>query len=121
MILGGILLATFTAGCFGGRGGYSNQPYDYRGGSFGSDRHDNGYGNPYPYNGGYNDTHSYPQSFGHSNAYTNGLHDRLRAAASRDRHADHAATEPQVAVAPEREHMRAKREPSSIDSASARH
>jgi hypothetical protein len=113
MILGGILAATLSVGCFGG-GGYSNQPYGYNGGAFGSNRYDNGYGNPYPYDSGYNDTHSYPQSFGNSNAYVAGLHDRQQAGASRDRHEGHV-TQQHVEVTHDREQARTEKHSSSID------
>jgi hypothetical protein len=75
--LGGILIATVAAGCYGGGGsGYSNNPYGYNSG-YGS------YGNSYPYrSGGY----SYPQSYG--NSYSAGYQNGVRADANRDRKED---------------------------------
>lgn len=56
MTLGGILIATVAAGCYGGGSGYSNNPYGYNSGyrsSYSS------YGSSYPYrSNGYSDQHA---------------------------------------------------------------
>jgi hypothetical protein len=58
MALGGILVATLAAGCFGGGRGYSNNSYGYNS-SYSS------YGDSYAYSG-YDRGHSYPQSYENS-------------------------------------------------------
>jgi hypothetical protein len=73
MTLGGILIATIAAGCYGGGSGYSNDPYGYNRGY-------SSYGNSYQYrSGGY----SYPQSYG--NSYSAGYQNGVRADSNRDR------------------------------------
>ncbi len=81
MTLGGVLIATVAAGCYGGGGsGYSNNPYGYNSGysnGYGS------YGNSYPYRG---NGYSYRQSYG--NSYSAGYQNGARADANRDRRED---------------------------------
>jgi len=77
MTLGGILIATVAAGCYGGGGSgyYSSQPYGYNS-SYSS------YGSSYPYSG-YRSGYSYPRSYG--NSYNVGYQNGARADANRDR------------------------------------
>ena len=78
MTLGGVLIATVAAGCYGGGGsGYSNDPYGYNSG------YSNGYGNSYAYR---SNGYSYPQSYG--NSYNAGYQNGVRADANRDRRED---------------------------------
>jgi len=59
MTLGGMLIATLAAGCFGGGSGYSGGPYGYSS-SYSS------YGSSYPYSGydgGYSSSRSYGRSY----------------------------------------------------------
>jgi hypothetical protein len=74
LALGGILVATLAAGCFGGGRGYSN-PYGYNS-SYSS------YGDSYPYSG-YDRGYSYPQTYG--NSYSAGYQNGVRADENRDR------------------------------------
>jgi hypothetical protein len=77
MTLGGILIATVAAGCYGGGGsGYSNNPYGYNSGY-------SSYGNSYPYR---SNGYSYPQSY--RNSYSAGYQNGVRADANRDRRED---------------------------------
>ena len=77
MTFGGILIATFAAGCYGGGGsGYSNGPNGYNS-SYSS------YGSSYPYSG-YNGGYAYPRSYG--NSYNAGYQNGVRADANRDHH-----------------------------------
>ena len=77
MTLGGVLIATVAAGCYGGGGsGYSNDPYGYNNGY-------SNYGSSYGYrSGGY----SYPQTYG--NSYNAGYQNGVRADANHDRRED---------------------------------
>ncbi|MGB0059507.1 hypothetical protein [Candidatus Binatus sp.] len=77
LAFGGILIATFAAGCFGGGGsGYSGGPNGYTS-SYSS------YGSSYPYSG-YNGGYAHPRSYGTS--YNNGYQNGVRADANRDDH-----------------------------------
>jgi len=83
MTLGGILIATLAAGCFGGGSGYSNGPYGYSS-SYSS------YGSSYPYSGydgGYTSSRSYGRS---SDA---GYQNAGRADENRDRDAARVETQ----------------------------
>jgi hypothetical protein len=73
--LGGILVATLAAGCFGDGRGYYN-PYGYSS-SYSS------YGDSYPYSG-YDRGYSDPQT--HGNSYSAGYQNGVRADENRDRH-----------------------------------
>jgi hypothetical protein len=76
MTLGGNLIATVAAGCYGGGSGYSNNPYGYNSGY-------RSYDSSYPYrSGGY----SYPQTYG--NSYTAGYQNGVRADSNRERRED---------------------------------
>ena len=77
MMLGGVLIATVAAGCYGGGGsGYSNNPYGYNSGY-------SSYGNSYAYR---SNGYSRPQSYG--NSYNAGYQNGVRADANRDRRED---------------------------------
>jgi hypothetical protein len=77
MTLGGVLITTVAAGCYGGGGsGYSNSPYGYNSGY-------SSYGNSYAYR---SNGYSYPQSYG--NSYNAGYQSGVRADANRDRRED---------------------------------
>jgi len=79
MTLGGVLIATVAAGCYGGGGsGYSNNPYGYN----------TGYSSSYP-SSGYNDGYSYQRNY--RNSYNAGYQNGVRADANRDRHEDHVS------------------------------
>jgi hypothetical protein len=80
MVLGGILIATVAAGCFGGGHGYSNDPYGY---NSGYNSNYSSYGSSYPYSG-YSNGYSYPQNYG--NSYSEGYQNGARADENRDRH-----------------------------------
>lgn len=103
MTLGGILIATIAAGCYGSGSGYSNNPYGYN-------RSYSSYGSSYPYrSSGY----SYPETYG--NSYNAGYQNGVRADANRDRRADRATD--QHAVAVDRDHgaVRTETTHSSVD------
>jgi hypothetical protein len=75
MTLGGVLIATLAAGCYGGGGGggyYSN----------GYNSSYSSYGSSYPYSG-YRTGYSYPQRYG--NSYYVGPQNPARADVDRDR------------------------------------
>jgi hypothetical protein len=97
MTLGGILIATIAAGCYGGDSGYSNSPYGYNGGY-------SSYGGSDPYrSGGY----SYPQSYG--NSYNAGYQNGVRADSNRDRR------EERVTVDRDRDAVRTETRHYSVD------
>ena len=81
LAFGGILIATFAAGCYGGGGS------GYYGGSNGYNSSYSSYGSSYPYSG-YNGGYAYPRSYG--NSYNNGYQNGVRADANRDQHDYHA-------------------------------
>jgi hypothetical protein len=116
VVLGGILVVTLAAGCFGGDRGYSNSPYGYNGAYYTSRPYEGGYANPYPYNSGYNDTYSYPQSFGNSNSYSAGLQNGVRADAARDDHQERT-TDEHVAVTRDRGQAQTEKQRPSVDRA----
>jgi hypothetical protein len=76
MMLGGALIATVAAGCYGGGSGYSD--------------------NPYGYNSGYRSGYSYPQTYG--NSYNAGYQNGVRADANRDRREDRVSDQHAVTV-----------------------
>jgi len=94
VLCGGILAATLAASCYGGGSGYSNDPYGYYGG---------GYGSSYSYNDD-NTRYSYPQSYG---TYGWGYRNGVRADENRDRY-QARDNDRRVVVTPER------REPTAI-------
>jgi hypothetical protein len=104
VVLGGILVVTLAAGCFGGGRAYSNHPYDY----------DGGYGNSDPYNSGYKRGHSYPQSYGNANSSSAGYQDGGRADASGDGYQDRA-TDQHIAVTRDRDQAQTENQPPSVD------
>ncbi|MFZ0680714.1 hypothetical protein [Candidatus Binatus sp.] len=87
MMLGGVLIATVAAGCYGGGGsGYSNNPYGYNSGY-------SNYGSSYPYRSG---EYSHPQSYG--NSYNAGYQNGVRADANRDHREDRVTDRHAVTV-----------------------
>jgi hypothetical protein len=78
MTLGGILIATVAAGCYGGGGSgyYSSQPYGYNS-SYSS------YGSSYPYSG-YSNGQYYRQN--NAGSYHGGYQNAARADENRDQH-----------------------------------
>jgi hypothetical protein len=87
MTLGGILIATVAAGCYGGGGSgyYSSQPYGYNS-SYSS------YGSSYPYSG-YSNGQRYQQT--NVSSYRGGYQNAAPAYENRDQH---AATTPNRGV-----------------------
>src|SRR5271156_5963139 len=88
LALGGMLIATVAAGCYGGGGGsgyYSSQPYGYNS-SYSS------YGSSYPYSG-YSSGQYYRQN--NVSSYHGGYQNAARADENRDQH---VATTPDRAV-----------------------
>jgi hypothetical protein len=99
MTLGGILIATVAAGCYGGGGGpgyYSSQPYGYNS-SYSS------YGSSYPYSGYSNGQH-YQQN--NVSSYHGGYQNAARADENRDQH---------VAAAPNRGVTRTETQHANVD------
>ena len=105
MALGGILVATLAAGCFGGGSGYSNNPYGYNSGYSTS-------GNSYPYSG-YSSGYSYPQRY--ENSYDTGYQNGVRADDKGDRHQDRDIDQ-HAAVIRDRGEARTETRHSSVDS-----
>jgi hypothetical protein len=126
LVLGGILIASLAAGCYGGGHGYSNDPYGYNGG-YGSSYSSNGgyynstppagyyYSNPNRYNGSYGNSYSNNNGYNGKSSYNAGYQNGVRADAANDRHQDRAAdnrtVETQRTVAT---HDRASTEPSRV-------
>ncbi len=100
MTLGGILIATVAAGCYGGGGGgsgyYSSQPYGYNS-SYSS------YGSSYPYSGHSNGQH-YQQN--NVSSYHAGYQNPAPAYENRDQH---------VATAPAHAVMRTETQHANVD------
>ena len=98
MTLGGILIATVAAGCYGGGGSgyYSSQPYGYNS-SYSS------YGSSYPYSGYSNGQH-YQQN--NVSSYDGGYQNAARADENRDEH---------VATAPNRGVTRTETQHANVD------
>ncbi len=98
MTLGGILIATVAAGCYGGGGSgyYSSQPYGYNS-SYSS------YGSSYPYSG-----YSNGQRYQHNNvsSYHGGYQNAARVDENRDQH---------VATAPNRGVTRTETQHANVD------
>ena len=103
-MLGGVLIATVAAGCYGGGGsGYSNNPYGYNSGY-------RSYGNSYAYR---SNGYSYPQSYG--NSYSTGYQNGVRADANRDRREDRVNVDrDRAAVRTEPAHSRVDRDKVSL-------
>ena len=103
LALGGILIATFAAGCFGGGGsGYSN----------GYTSSYSSYGSSYPY-GGHNGGYAYPRGYG--NSYNNGYQNGVRADANRDRHEYRAGDQHAASVDRDRAVARTETTHSTVD------
>jgi hypothetical protein len=119
MTFGGILIATFAAGCYGGGGsGYYNHPYGYNsnyssyGSSYPYSNYDRGYSYPQSYSN-YNRGYSYPQSYG--NSYNNGYRNGVRADENRDRRQDRVNDQHAVPVNRDRAVARTETTHTSID------
>ncbi len=98
MTLGGILIATVAAGCYGGGGSgyYSSQPYGYNS-SYSS------YGSSYPYSG-YSNGQRYQQN--NVSSYHGGYQNAPRADENRDQH---------VATTPDRGVTRTETQHANVD------
>ena len=98
MTLGGILIATVAAGCYGGGGSgyYSSQPYGYNS-SYSS------YGSSYPYSG-YSNGQRYQQN--NVSSYHGGYQNASRADENRDQH---------VAKTPDRGVTRTETQHANVD------
>jgi hypothetical protein len=98
MTLGGILIATVAAGCYGGGGSgyYSSQPYGYNS-SYSS------YGSSYPYSG-YSNGQRYQQN--NVSSYHGGYQNAVRVDENRDQH---------VATAPNRGVTRTETQHANVD------
>jgi hypothetical protein len=122
LVLGGILIATLAAGCYGGGHGYYNDPYGYNSGYGSTYSSNGGYYSSNPYGGSYYSSYpngyysSYPNSYSYNNgyngrsSYNSGYRNGVRADESRDRRQDRTVeTEHTVAT-----HDRASTEPSRV-------
>ena len=99
MTVGGILIATVAAGCYGGGGGsgyYSSQPYGYNS-SYSS------YGSSYPYSG-YSNRQHYQQN--NVSSYHGSYQNTAPAFENRDQH---------VATAPNRGVTRTENQHTNVD------
>ena len=105
MTLGGMLIATLAAGCYGGGSGYSNGGYGYN-------SNYSSYGSSYPYSN-YDRGYSYPQSYG--NSYNAGYRNGVRVDANRDGREDRVANQRAMPVDRDRAVARTETTRTSID------
>lgn len=124
VLLGGILIASVAAGCYGGGRGWSNDPYGYNNGGYTSSYGSNGgyynsnpyggaYYNSYPsgYNGSYGNSYSYNPGYNGGSSYNAGYQNGVRADASRDRRQDRVAEQHTTVT---REQESTERQPSRV-------